>query len=95
MRKIASICKTGYQIVYGASLELAKYVNNLAPRTLPRVLAKEESIGLALSVLYHNGLVEGINNKIKLLKRSAFGYRKHEHLFARTYWMQTAAVHSI
>ncbi|MVX59717.1 hypothetical protein E5983_08785 [Streptococcus danieliae] len=35
------------------------------------------------------------NNKIKLLKRSAFGFRKHEHLFARIYWMQTPAVHSI
>lgn len=59
------------------------------------LLKKEESIRLALSVPYNNGLVEGTNNKIKLLKRSAFGYRKHEHLFARVYWMQSPAVHSI
>lgn len=59
------------------------------------LLKKEESIRLALSVPYNNGLVEGTNNKIKLLKRSAFGFRKHEHLFARIYWMQTPAVHSI
>ena len=59
------------------------------------LLKKEESVRLALSVPYNNGLVEGTNNKIKLLKRSAFGFRKHEHLFARIYWMQTPAVHSI
>ncbi|MBF0698749.1 transposase [Streptococcus danieliae] len=59
------------------------------------LLKKEESIHLALSLPYNNGFVEGTNNKIKLLKHSAFGYRKHEHLFARTYWMQTTAIHSI
>ncbi|NYS49964.1 transposase, partial [Streptococcus danieliae] len=45
------------------------------------LLKKEESIRLALSVPYNNGLVEGTNNKIKLLKRSAFGYRKHERVY--------------
>lgn len=59
------------------------------------LLKKEESIRLALSVPYNNGLVEGTNNKIKLLKRSAFGYRKHEHLFARIYWMQADTVYSV
>lgn len=59
------------------------------------LLKKEEGIRLALSVPYNNGLVEETNNKIKLLKRSAFGYRKHEHLFARIYWMQTPFIHSI
>ncbi|MGP6147166.1 transposase, partial [Jeotgalibaca sp. A122] len=30
-----------------------------------------------------NGAIEGVNNKIKNIKRSGFGYRNYSHLRAR------------
>lgn len=30
-----------------------------------------------------NGIMEGTNNKIKLIKRRGFGYRNDDHLFLR------------
>ncbi|NYS49860.1 transposase, partial [Streptococcus danieliae] len=41
-KKVASICKTGYQIVYQTSLQIAHYINDLDSRPLPRVLAIDE-----------------------------------------------------
>lgn len=44
---------------------------------------KEGSIKLALELPYSNACVEGTNNKIKMIKRTEFGYRRNSHLFAR------------
>ena len=32
---------------------------------------------------FSNGIMEGTNNKIKLIKRRGFGYRNDAHLFLR------------
>lgn len=39
------------------------------------LLKKRDSISLALELPYSNGPLEGMNNKIKMLKRVAFGFR--------------------
>ncbi|MGY3725572.1 transposase, partial [Granulicatella balaenopterae] len=36
---------------------------------------------------YTNGPIEGLNNKIKVLKRNAYGYRNFEHFKARIFLM--------
>lgn len=33
--------------------------------------------------VFSNGIMEGINNEIKLIKRRGFGYRNDDHLFLR------------
>ena len=33
----------------------------------------------------NNGIIEGTNNLIKILKRIAFGYRKYEHFISRIF----------
>ena len=39
---------------------------------------------LALSVASaHYSVIEGINNKIKVIKRMAYGHRDHEYLFLK------------
>ncbi len=32
---------------------------------------------------YSNGFLEGINNTSKVIKRNAYGFRKHEHFKAK------------
>ncbi|WP_141119634.1 transposase, partial [Listeria innocua] len=46
------------------------------------VLRKEAMIDTIQSHL-SNGIMEGTNNKIKLIKRRGFGYRNDAHLFLR------------
>ena len=41
------------------------------------------AVKLALSKPYSNGPLEGINNKIKVLKRSSYGFRNLSHFFIR------------
>ncbi|MGY3725500.1 transposase [Granulicatella balaenopterae] len=36
---------------------------------------------------YTNGPIEGLNNKIKVLKRNAYGYRNYTHFKARIFLM--------
>ncbi|MCI1904419.1 MAG: transposase, partial [Enterococcaceae bacterium] len=42
----------------------------------------------ALRVNYSNGPVEGTNNKIKVMKRVAYGYRNFLNFRARIYMIQ-------
>ncbi len=42
-----------------------------------------EYIVNTMSTNYTNGVIEGINNKIKVIKRIAFGYRSFYHFKAR------------
>nr|WP_265093006.1 transposase [Listeria innocua] len=46
------------------------------------MLRKEAMIDTIQSHL-SNGIMEGTNNKIKLIKRRGFGYRNDAHLFLR------------
>ncbi|WP_419029829.1 transposase, partial [Megasphaera massiliensis] len=39
-----------------------------------------------LTQVYSNGFTEGMNNKIKVLKRVAFGFRNFERFRARNLW---------
>ncbi|MGL4372491.1 MAG: transposase, partial [Turicibacter sp.] len=41
---------------------------------------------------YTNGILEGINNKIKVIKRIAFGYRSFYHFKARILIIQTQSI---
>ncbi len=41
-----------------------------------------------MSTNYNNGVIEGINNKIKVTKRIAFGYRSYYHFKARIFITQ-------
>ncbi|WP_230937591.1 transposase [Streptococcus gallolyticus] len=45
----------------------------------------ERAIVNALSYDYSNGLVEGINNKIKVIKRTAYGYRNFSNFRNRIF----------
>lgn len=45
----------------------------------------EEAIVNALNYDYSNGLVEGINNKIKVIKRTAYGYRNFSNFRNRIF----------
>lgn len=47
------------------------------------LLSKRASIQLALEVPYSNGCLEGMNNKVKALKRAAFGFRTFRNLRKR------------
>ena len=47
-----------------------------------------EAIENSLTYTLSNGVVEGMNNKIKTIKRSGFGYRNFEHLRARVFLSQ-------
>lgn len=51
------------------------------------LLKRKESVQLAMEVPYSNGCLEGMNNKIKALKRAAFGFRKFENLVKRVILM--------
>ena len=42
-----------------------------------------EYIENSLNYNYNNGLIEGINRKIKTLKRSTYGYKNFYHFRAR------------
>lgn len=55
-------------------------------QTLNRYL---EPIQDALQLGYTNGPIEGLNNKIKNIKRSGYGYRNFDHLRARILITQT------
>ena len=43
----------------------------------------QDYIKNTIETLYTNGVLEGINNKIKVIKRIAFGYRSFYHFKAR------------
>ncbi len=45
--------------------------------------AYREYIVNTMNTDYTNGVIEGINNKIKVIKRIAFGYRSFYHFKAR------------
>ena len=47
------------------------------------VLAREEAMINTICSPFSNGIMEGTNNKIKLIKRRGFGYRNDAHLFLR------------
>lgn len=47
-----------------------------------------EEIRNSLLVPYSNGVMEGYNNKIKVLKRVAFGFRNFENFKARILLME-------
>jgi len=61
-------------------------------KKLKFLLKKEDSIRLAMKVSYSNGCLEGTNNKIKSLKRAAFGYTRFEHFKAKIYLAQNMPV---
>ena len=47
------------------------------------VIAREEAMINTIYSPFSNGVMEGTNNKIKLIKRRGFGYRNDAHLFLR------------
>lgn len=57
--------------------------NNLMKTSLKTFKKYLEYIENSLNYNYNNGLIEGINRKIKTLKRSAYGYKSFYHFRAR------------
>ena len=53
------------------------------------LLKKRQSIELALKLPYSNGCLEGMNNKIKAIKRCAFGFRTFRNFKKRILLMNT------
>ena len=47
----------------------------------------ETEIQEGLTHVYSNGFTEGMNNKIKVLKRTAFGFRNFSRFRARILWL--------
>lgn len=47
------------------------------------LIAREEALVNTILSSLSNGIMEGTNNKIKLIKRRGFGYRNNAHLFLR------------
>ncbi|WP_370323605.1 transposase [Candidatus Kurthia intestinigallinarum] len=47
------------------------------------IIAREEAMIHTIYSSFSNGIMEGTNNKIKLIKRRGFGYRNDAHLFLR------------
>lgn len=48
----------------------------------------EQGITNAFALSYSNGVTEGLNNKIKVIKRVSYGYRNFYHLRDRIYIIQ-------
>ncbi|MFC4709050.1 transposase [Enterococcus eurekensis] len=48
----------------------------------------KQGIQNAFELSYSNGVTEGLNNKIKLIKRVSYGYRNFYHLRDRIYIIQ-------
>lgn len=53
----------------------------------------KEGITRAFHMCYSNGVTEGLNNKIKLIKRVSYGYRNFYHLRDRIYIIQGLIYH--
>ena len=45
----------------------------------------QEEISNYFPARYNSGFVEGLNNKLKVIKRRCYGLLKREHLFQRLY----------
>ena len=60
------------------------FLSNTLMKTSLKTFKKYlEYIENSLNYNYNNGLIEGINRKIKTLKRSAYGYKSFYHFRAR------------
>ena len=59
-------------------------------KALPQWFRKKYKQGIqnAFELRYSNGVTEGLNNKIKLIKRVSYGYRNFYHLRDRIYIIQ-------
>lgn len=61
---------------------IKKYLEEVSPQmqtSMNTILENQEYVCNALKTHYSNGIIEGINNYIKVLKRIAFGYKSFFH----------------
>ena len=73
-----------FELFDNALEETRKYSLPRKVRTTIQTLMKhKEGIRNACLFTLSNGAIEGVNNKIKNIKRSGFGYRNYNHLRAR------------
>ena len=69
---------------FKAIIEKYYYVSNEIMKTSLKTLKKYlEYIENSLTYDYNNGLIEGINRKIKTIKRTAYGYKSFYHFRAK------------
>ena len=54
-------------------------VNEQMRTSMKTILDKQNYVTNVLNSRYSNGIIEGINNYIKVLKRIAFGYKSFYH----------------
>ncbi len=74
-------------IIYGSNKQVFDYMKT-SIKTIKKYM---EYIENALYYGYTNGILEGINNKIKVIKRISFGYRSFYHLKNRILITQNLA----
>ena len=69
---------------FKAIIEKYYYVSNEIMKTSLKTFKKYlEYIENSLTYDYNNGLIEGINRKIKTIKRTAYGYKSFYHFRAK------------
>ncbi|NMA91206.1 MAG: transposase [Amphibacillus sp.] len=64
-------------------LDLIHLIFNDCINIIKRLSSISEAIQNSCHYNLSNGHLEGINNKIKTMKRTGFGYRNFDHLRAR------------
>lgn len=59
------------------------HTSGVVSKIAKTVISREKAIVDTIISPFSNGIMEGTNNKIKLIKRRGFGYRNDAHLFLR------------
>lgn len=59
------------------------HTSGVVSKIAKTVIVREKAMVDTIYSSFSNGIMEGTNNKIKLIKRRGFGYRNDDHLFLR------------
>lgn len=59
------------------------HTSTVVSKIAKTVIVREKAMIDTINSPFSNGIMEGTNNKIKLIKRRGFGYRNDAHLFLR------------
>jgi len=65
-----------------------KNISGYMITSMATIISHQDMILNTLESTYHNGVIEGLINKIKVIKRIAFGYRSFYHFKARILMIQ-------
>ncbi|WP_353957864.1 transposase [Lysinibacillus sp. G4S2] len=68
---------------HGRSIAYQFHTSAVVSKIAKTVIVREKAMIDTINSPFSNGIMEGTNNKIKLIKRRGFGYRNDAHLFLR------------